>query len=235
MSNRVILGDCYDILKTIDKNSIDLILTDPPYNISRQSNFTKNSDNKKFNNISIDFGDWDQEEIDLESLMIEFKRVLKPGGVIIIFYDIWKCNNLKSIAEKLGLKQPRVCQWVKNNPVPINSKKNYLSNSIEFFFTFVKGKNPTFNSSYDKGIYNFPLCHGNERTEHPTQKPLSLIKSLIEKHSKEDDVILDPFGGSGTTAIASIETNRRYFLIEKENNYYNITISRIEQSNSKKI
>jgi len=79
------------------------------------------------------------------------------------------------------------------------------------------------------------LCHGNERTEHPTQKPLSLIKSLIEKHSKEGDVILDPFGGSGTTAIASIETNRRYFLIEKENNYYNITISRIEQSNNKKI
>ena len=235
MSNRVILGDCYEILKTIDKNSIDLILTDPPYNISRQSNFTKNSDNKKFNNISIDFGDWDQEEVDLDYLFFEFKRVMKPGGTLIIFYDIWKCNNLKSIAEKLGLKQPRVCQWVKNNPVPINSKNNYLSNSIEFFFTFVKGKNPTFNSSYDKGIYNFPLCHGNERTEHPTQKPLSLIKSLIEKHSKEDDVILDPFGGSGTTAIASIETNRRYFLIEKEDNYYNITISRIEQSNSKKI
>lgn len=235
MSNKVILGDCYEILKTIDDNSIDLILTDPPYNISRPSNFTKNSDNKKFNNISIDFGDWDQVEIDIESLMIEFKRVLNPGGTIIIFYDIWKCNSLKAIAEKLGLKQPRVCQWVKNNPVPINSKKNYLSNGIEFFFTFVKGKNATFNSSYDKGIYNFPLCHGNERTEHPTQKPLSLIKSLIEKHSKEGDVILDPFGGSGTTAIASIETNRRYFLIEKENNYYNITISRIEQSNSKKI
>ena len=235
MSNKVILGDCYEILKTINDNSIDLILTDPPYNISRPSNFTKNSDNKKFNNISIDFGDWDQVEIDIESLMIEFKRVLKPGGTIIIFYDIWKCNSLKAIAEKLGLKQPRVCQWVKTNPVPINSKKNYLSNGIEFFFTFVKGKNATFNSSYDKGIYNFPLCHGNERTEHPTQKPLSLIKSLIEKHSKEGDVILDPFGGSGTTAIASIETNRRYFLIEKENNYYNITISRIEQSNSKKI
>ena len=235
MSNKVILGDCYEILKTIDDNSIDLILTDPPYNISRPSNFTKNSDNKKFNNISIDFGDWDQVEIDIESLMIEFKRVLKPGGTIIIFYDIWKCNSLKAIAEKLGLKQPRVCPWVKTNPVPINSKKNYLSNGIEFFFTFVKGKNATFNSSYDKGIYNFPLCHGNERTEHPTQKPLSLIKSLIEKHSKEGDVILDPFGGSGTTAIASIETNRRYFLIEKENNYYNITISRIEQSNSKKI
>ena len=59
-------GDSFEIIKTIEKNSIDLILTDPPYNISRDSNFKKNSTNKKFNNISIDFGDWDQSEIDLE-------------------------------------------------------------------------------------------------------------------------------------------------------------------------
>ena len=235
MSNEVILGDCYEVLQKIDKNSIDLILTDPPYNISRPSNFTKNSDNKKFNNISIDFGDWDQEEINLDSLFFEFKRILKTGGTIIIFYDVWKSNNIKNIAEKYGFKQPRVCQWVKTNPVPINSKKNYLSNAIEFFFTFVKGKNATFNSSYDKGIYNFPLCHGKERTTHPTQKPLSLMKVLIEKHSKEGDVILDPFGGSGTTAIASIETGRNYYIIERSEEYYNLSISRIEQLNSKKI
>ena len=235
MSDKVILGDCYEVLQKIDKNSIDLILTDPPYNISRPSNFTKNSDNKKFNNISIDFGDWDQEEINLDSLFFEFKRILKTGGTIIIFYDVWKSNNIKNIAEKYGFKQPRVCQWVKTNPVPINSKKNYLSNAIEFFFTFVKGKNATFNSSYDKGIYNFPLCHGKERTTHPTQKPLSLMKVLIEKHSKEGDVILDPFGGSGTTAIASIETGRNYYIIERSEEYYNLSISRIEQLNSKKI
>jgi len=235
MSNKVIFGDCYEVLKKIDKNSIDLILTDPPYNISKKSNFKKNSDNKKFNNISIDFGDWDQEEIDLDSLFFEFKRVLKPSGTLIIFYDIWKSNNLKSIAEKHGLKQPRVCQWVKTNPVPINSKRNYLSNAIEFFFTFVKGKNATFNSSYDRGIYNLPLCHGLERTNHPTQKPLSLIKSLVEKHSKVGDLVLDPFGGSGTTAIASLEMDRNYYIIEKSEEYYNITISRLEQSNSKKI
>jgi len=229
MSNEIILGDCYELLKQIKSSSVDLILTDPPYNISRSSNFKKNSDNKKFNNISIDFGDWDQNEIDLDKLFFEFKRILKKGGTLIIFYDIWKSQNIKYFADLHEFKQPRVCQWVKTNPVPINSKRNYLSNAIEFFFTFVKGKNPTFNSSYDRGIYNFPLCHGNERTEHPTQKPLGLIKSLIEKHSNVGDLVLDPFGGSGTTAIAAIELSRDFILFEKDQSYFELSKNRIEQ------
>jgi len=229
MSNKVILGDCYEILKTLEKNSVDLILTDPPYNISRPSNFKKNSDNKKFNNISIEFGQWDESEIDLDSLFCEFKRVLKSGGTIVIFYDVWKCSNLKRIAESYGFKQPRICQWVKTNPVPINSKKNYLSNAIEFFCVFVKDKKGVFNSKYDKGIYNYPICHGHERTKHPTQKPLELMKVLIEKHSSEEDVILDPFGGSGTTAVAALQTKRKYIIIEKSTEYYNISFDRIQQ------
>lgn len=235
MWNEVILGDCYEILKNVPNNSVDLIITDPPYNISRSSNFSKNSDNKKFNNISIDFGDWDEKEIDLDKLFKEFKRVLRIGGTVIVFYDVWKCGNLKKSSVEYGFSQPRVGQWVKTNPVPINSKKNYLSNAIEFFFIFVNKKKGVFNSKYDKGIYNYPLCHGNERTKHPTQKPLSLIKNLIEKHSNENDVILDPFGGSGTTAIASLLSNRKYFLIEKSEEYFNISKLRIEQYLQNKI
>jgi DNA modification methylase len=229
MSNEIILGDCYELLKQIKSSSVDLILTDPPYNISRSSNFKKNSDNKKFNNISIDFGDWDQNEIELDKLFSEFKRILKKGGTLIIFYDIWKSQNIKYFADLHGFKQPRVCQWVKTNPVPINSKKNYLSNAIEFFFTFVKGGKSTFNSSYDKGLYNYPICHGKERTEHPTQKPLGLIKSIIEKHSNVGDLVLDPFGGSGTTAIAAIELSRDFILFEKDQSYFELSKNRIEQ------
>lgn len=228
VENQVILGDCYEVLRTIDRNSIDLILTDPPYSISKPSNFKKNSDNKKFNDISIDFGHWDQSEIDLDSLMFEFKRILKPGGSVIIFYDIWKSQNLKYFAEKNGFKQARVCQWVKTNPVPINSKVNYLSNGIEFFFTFVKGKNSVFNSQYDKGIYTYPICHGKERTKHPTQKPLSLIKSIVEKHSNINQVVLDCFAGSGTTGLACKQSDRKYILIEREIEYYNFILERLE-------
>lgn len=229
--NQIINDDCLNILPQIESNSIDLILTDPPYLISRDSNFSKGGDNKKFNVISIDFGEWDKKELNFNSLFKEWKRILKPGGTLIIFYDIWKCSELKEFAEKFGFKQPRVCQWVKTNPVPINSKINYLSNAVEFFFTFVKDKKPTFNSVYDKGIYSYPICHGKERTEHPTQKPIELIKDLILKHSKEGDIILDCFGGSGTTAAASIETQRNFILTEMDEKYYQISKERIKLSN----
>jgi site-specific DNA-methyltransferase (adenine-specific) len=227
MENKIILGDCYDVLKTIPNNSVNLIITDPPYQISRKSNFTNNSDNSKFNKISIDFGVWDHDEIDLDNLFKEFKRVLSKNGYLIVFYDVWKSQNVKVFAEKWGFKQPRVCQWVKTNPVPINSKKNYLSNSIEYFFTFVKGKNPVFNSSYDRGIYNYPICHGKERTAHPTQKPLQLIQNLIEKHSNVDDVVLDCFAGSGTTGEACVSSKRRYILIENDQNYFELIRQRL--------
>jgi len=233
--NSVINDDCLNILSKIESNSVDLILTDPPYLISRDSNFAKGSVNKKFNVISIDFGEWDKEPLNFETLYKEWKRILKTGGTLIIFYDIWKSNELKESAEKVGLKQPRVCQWVKTNPVPINSKNNYLSNAIEFFFTFVKGGKPTFNSSYDKGIYNFPICHGRERTEHPTQKPLELIKNLILKHSKEEDVVLDCFGGSGTTAVAALETLRNFILIEQDEYYCKLSKDRIKLLDKSKV
>jgi len=228
MINKVIHGDCFETIKTIEKNSIDLILTDPPYNISRESNFKKNSSNKKFNNISIDFGHWDQSEIDLETFFIESFRVLKPGGTLIIFYDIWKATKMKLFAEKAGFKQSRVCQWVKKNPVPINSKKNYLSNAIEFFFCFVKKKKATFNSEYDRGIYHYPLCHGKERTSHPTQKPLGLIEELIKKHSNVGDIILDPFSGSGTTAVASHNNERNFIVIEENIDFIDMTNERLK-------
>jgi len=227
MLNQIINGDCFKELKKIKDNSIDLILTDPPYIISKKSNF-KNSDNKKFNKHDIDFGEWDKEFFDINTLLKECFRVLKKGGYLIIFYDIWKCNDIKVSADKLGFKQPRVCSWVKTNPTPINSKINYLSNAVEYFFTFTKGSNPTFNSKYDNGIYTYPLCHGKERV-HPTQKPLKLILDLVEKHSKEGDVILDPFAGSGTTGEAAKIINRDYILIEKELEYYNLCNIRLNK------
>jgi DNA modification methylase len=180
----IVNADCFEYLKTIESNSVNLILTDPPYNISRSSNFDKVSDTAsdfmktKYSKHSIDFGDWDTN-LDLDRLFEEYYRVLKKGGTLIIFYDVWKSNDIKSMADKYKFKQPRVGQWQKTNPVPINSKLNYLSNAIEFFFTFVKGKKPTFHSVYDNGVYKYPICHGKERYDHPTQKPLALISDII--------------------------------------------------------
>lgn len=228
----VINKDCQEYIKKIQSNSIDLILIDPPYLISKDSNFKSFSEKttdqmKKKYNISIDFGEWDKESIDWDFLLSEYYRVLKNSGTIIIFYDSWKSTELKFFAEKNKFKQPRIGMWVKTNPVPINSKINYLSNAVEYFFTFVKKSKPTFNSKYDNGIYNYPICHGKERYNHPTQKPLSLISELIKKHSNEGDLVLDTFAGTGTTAHACLNLNRKYIMIERDENYFNIMKDRI--------
>lgn len=229
----IINGDCLEHLVKIESNSIDLILIDPPYLISRSSGFSNYSEDtsdelkKKYGNISIDFGEWDKVELNWDILFSEYKRVLKKSGTLLIFYDVWKSTELKYFAEKHKFKQPRVGAWIKTNPVPINSKINYLSNATEYFFTFVKGGSPTFNSKYDNAFYSFPICHGKERYDHPTQKPLSLIKDLVEKHSNPGDLVLDTFAGTGTTGHACQLLNRKYILIEKDTTYFDIIEKRL--------
>lgn len=231
----IINDDCFNYISDIKDKSIDLILTDPPYLISKKSNFKNYSDDAtkeiitKYGKHSIDFGDWDKDEIDWNLLFKEYYRILKDGGTLIFFFDIWKSTMIKDIAEKYKFKQPRVCQWQKTNPVPINSKVNYLSNATEHFFTFIKGKKPTFNSEYDNGVYRYPICHGKERLKHPTQKPLNLIMDLIKKHSNDGDLVLDTFAGSGTTGEASKLLNRNYLLIEKDENYFNLIKNRLNK------
>lgn len=229
----IINGDCLEHLVKVESNSIDLILIDPPYLISKSSGFSNYSEDtsdelkKKYGNISIDFGEWDKVELNWDILFSEYKRVLKKSGTLLIFYDVWKAAELKYFAEKHKFKQPRVGAWIKTNPVPINSKINYLSNATEYFFTFVKGGSPTFNSKYDNAFYSFPICHGKERHDHPTQKPLSLIKDLVEKHSNPGDLVLDTFAGTGTTGHACHLLNRKYILIEKDTTYFDIIEKRL--------
>jgi site-specific DNA-methyltransferase (adenine-specific) len=251
-------------LLTIPNNSIDLILTDPPYIISRDSgmnehynNVKSNEENniefvkteqdwdiyKRDNNITddenkdkymkygsiygkkycvkTDYGDWDSEfTMDiLEKFINEYYKKLKKGGTLIIFFDLWKISYLKELMEKYKFKQIRFIEWIKTNPQPRNSKINYLTNCREIALIGIKDSNPTFNSSYDNGIYNYPLQGGKQRF-HPTQKSLLLFEELIKKHSNENDTILDTFLGAGTTAIACKNTNRKFKGCEISKEYY---------------
>lgn len=236
--NKIENCDAFNFLKNIETNTINLILIDPPYIISKDSGFSKGNISKdeyksKYGKYTIDFGEWDKQELDLDNLFNQFYRILNPSGTLIMFYDIWKMQEIKEIAEKYKFKQPRLCCWNKTNPVPVNSKLNYLTNAKEYFCTFTKISKPTFNSEYDNGdyfsdTYIYPICHGKERTKHPTQKPLELIKQLVLKHSNENDVVLDCFLGSGTTAVASLETNRKFLGCEINEKYFNIAKERLK-------
>jgi site-specific DNA-methyltransferase (adenine-specific) len=251
-------------LDTIADNSINLILTDPPYIISKESGMDEHYNKVKFNEennivsikteeewehykqtnnilnddnkqnyikygsiygkkycVKTDYGNWDSDfNIDiLEQFICKYYKKLKKGGTIIIFFDIWKISYLKELLEKYNFKQIRYIEWIKTNPQPRNSSVNYLTNCREIALLGVKGGNPTFNSSYDKGIYMYPLQGGKNRF-HPTQKSLLLFEDLIKKHSNENDIILDTFLGSGTTAIACKNTNRKFKGCELSKEYF---------------
>ena len=256
--------DGMNYLKTIENNSVDLILTDPPYIISKDSGMNTHYNKVKENGennvkyvkteqewldykkqhqiqddsnkenymkygtiygrkycVKTDYGEWDSEftmEI-LEGFINEYYKKLKKGGTLIMFFDLWKISQLKDLLEKNNFKQIRFIEWIKTNPQPLNSKVNYLTNCREIALVAIKGTKPTFNSQYDNGIYMFPLQGGKNRF-HPTQKSLALFEELIKKHSNENDVVLDTFLGSGTTAIACRNTNRKFKGCEISEEYF---------------
>jgi site-specific DNA-methyltransferase (adenine-specific) len=179
--------------------------------------------------VVTDYGDWDNDftmEI-LEKFVTHYFRVLKNGGTLIIFFDIWKITPLKEIMEKAGFKQIRFIEWIKTNPQPLNSSTNYLTNCREIALLGIKKSKPTFNSKYDNAIYQYPLQGGKNRF-HPTQKSLLLFEELIKKHSNENDIVLDTFLGSGTTAIASKKNNRIYKGCEISKEYYDKIVKLLE-------
>ena len=168
----------------------------------------------------------------LDAVVQQFYRVLRPGGTCIIFFDLWKITNLKQMYERHKFKQLRFIEWVKTNPVPINSKRNYLTNSREIAIGAVKKGSCTFNSQYDNAIYKYPIYGGKDRF-HPTQKSLPLFEELLRKHSNEGDLVLDCFLGSGTTAVAALNTNRKFVGCELSEEYYNKSLERLQHYKEK--
>tara|TARA_R110000824_G_scaffold103004_3_gene244971 strand:+ start:4798 stop:5697 length:900 start_codon:yes stop_codon:yes gene_type:complete len=179
--------------------------------------------------VKTDYGKWDSEfkMEELSDFVGEFYRVLRQGGTCIIFFDIWKLSCLKEAMEDKGFKQLRFIEWIKTNPQPLNSSRNYLTNCREIALLGVKGGSPTFNSKYDNAIYEYPIQGGKYRIM-PTQKSTPLCEALIEKHSNEGDLVLDPFMGAGTTAVAAANTGRRFTGCELREDMFNQMMERIE-------
>lgn len=224
---------CFELLASLENKTIDLVLIDPPYDISRPTNFQSGEETGKDTDrfrISMDFGEWDKNFTGLEIAMRECFRVLKDGGTMICFYDLWKIETLKSYLEAAGFVQIRFIEWIKTNPVPINSKINYLTNSREVAVLGVKKSKPTFHSEYDNGIYQYPICQDKGRF-HPTQKPLALIADLINKHSNEGEIVLDCFAGSCTTGVAAVLNNRQFIGCELDAEYYEKAVQRLKDYN----
>lgn len=233
MLNTIISCDAVEGLKLIPQNSVDFILTDPPYNISeydkgpvrKVNNMYKGGFLYKYKYCNLVMAEWDFIPMN-KDIFPEMYKILRQGGSLACFYDVWKMGELRESLNQCKFHQFRLCEWVKDNPTPINSKRNYLSNAKEYFLFCVKGWSPTFNSKYDKGNYSCSLCHPPER-KHPTQKPLRLIKDIILKHTKEGDTVVDCYAGVGTTALACKQTGRNFICFEINKDYCKIAEERL--------
>lgn len=217
-----------DFFNNLSDNTIDLILTDPPYAISRKTGFAELGKNsiKRFG-VNMDFGSWDQTEIDISILSTQMYRTLKKGGTAIVFYDLWKITYLANAMIDVGFKMIRLIIWQKTNPVPLNSHRSYLTNSREVAVVGVKSGKPVFNSEYDNGIYFYPIFHSKTRM-HPTQKPIELFVDLINKHSLPKQLVVDPFLGSGTTAEAALCAGRNFSGCDISKEYVKMAQTRVD-------
>lgn len=216
MNNNIILhnGDCVEYMKTMDKKSVDLLLTDIPYNeVNRKDNGLR----------SLDKGVADSAEFDLDETLKQFMRVTK--GSIYVFCGIEQVSHIKKTFRENGLST-RLVVWNKTNPSPMNGDKIWLS-SVE---CCVYGKFPkaTFNEHCKGSVLNFPS--GRSKI-HPTQKPLKLFEKIVEVSSNEGDVVFDPFMGSGTSGVAAKNLNRKFIGCEANDEYFNLAEDRILNSN----
>ena len=224
-----------DYLKTVEKDTIALGLIDPPYVISKASGFS-NMGKKGVQKLSVyktDYGEWDNGENftmeDMRKNIHEYYRVIKKGGTFITFCDIWKISYIKEMMEEAKFKQIRLIEWIKTNPVPINSKRNYLSNCREVALLGVKGGKPTFHSQYDNALYQHAICQDRGRF-HPTQKPIKFMEELIKKHSNPGDIVLDTFAGSATTLVAAKRLGRQFMGCEMDVVCYVKALSRLNKT-----
>ena len=217
------------LIKKLPDNSIDAIITDPPYNIGNLKSY-----NIKFNNkerFSNNFGEWDKD-FNPKEYLYEFKRILKPNGNIAIFSSILLFSDYVQILNDL-FKKVNFFVWHKTNPPPKVRKNSFLS-SCEYIF--IAWDEPhIFNFKKQVEMHNFfesSICMGKERLKgkckHPTQKPLKLLKHLIEILTNKEQIILDPFMGVGSTGIAALELKRKFIGIDIDKKYFSCAKKRIK-------
>jgi DNA modification methylase len=231
--NKIACMDNMEYLKLLPDNCVDLVVTDPPYNVSQRKNM-------KFNGrfMTKNFGSWDFG-FDPRPVLEELKRVLKPNGQIYLFCATKQIQEyMQILLDKWFFRNLLV--WYKTNPPPRLSKTNFVF-STEYIIYAIneigKVTDSTFNFKKHSEMHNVFITtslRGKERIKdennhilHPTQKPLSILKKLIEISSNPGDIVLDVFMGTGSTAVAAKELGRNFLGCEIDKKYVNCAENRI--------
>ena len=239
-------GDCINVLKDIDDNSVDLIFADPPYFLSNGGISCKAG-----KMVSVNKADWDKSkgvDKDFEftfDWLSECKRVLKDTGSIWISGTMHNIYQVGFALQKLDYKILNEISWFKPNAPP-NLSCRYFAHSHETLIWARKDQESRHKFNYDlmkewddkisesgkqmRSVWNIPLTPQQEKKsgKHPTQKPIELLKRIILSTTEKGDLVLDPFNGSGTTGLVSKLYNRRYIGIDLEKTYLDLTLKRIK-------
>lgn len=245
--NKILQGDCIETLKKLPENSIDLIFADPPYNMQLEDDLIR-YEGTKFDGVDDAWDKFPTLEAYAEfctQWITECKRVLKKNGSLWIIGSFQNIYKIGSILQDMGFWIINDIVWSKSNPVP-NFSGTRFTNAHETILWVVKDKKakPTFNyktmKDYNggkqmKSVWEIPLCTGNERLKdenghkvHSTQKPEEILKRIILSTSKEGDIVLDPFFGTGTTGAVAKKYNRNFVGIEMDETYCKAAQERID-------
>lgn len=225
---RIYNNDFKKVLFDISDNSIDAIITDIPYNISRDNNFKTMKDREGRNGI--DFGEWDKN-FNVEDILLLTPKLNKNGS-LILFHAFEQYGDILNLLQPiLNLKDKII--WQKTNPMPRNRDRRYVSNIEMASWWTVKNAKWTFNrqnENYDGCILTYPSeSGGGQKRYHPCQKSLKMMENIILRHTNKNDIVFDPFMGSGTTGVACLRLNRKFIGCEVERKYFEISQKRLDE------
>ncbi len=244
---RIYQGDCIEVLQKIPRKSIDLIFADPPYNLQLKNELYRPNQTKVdgVNDEWDKFSSIDEYDKFTRKWLNECRNVMNDNATIWVIGSYHNIFRVGKIMMDLGFWILNDVQWYKTNPMP-NFRGVRFTNATETLIWAKKSENQKkyiFNHQVMKqlnggkqmtSVWQIPLCTGNERIKndkgkkaHSTQKPEELLKRVILSSTKENDIVLDPFSGSGTTCAVAKKLNRRAIGIEKEQSYIEISKKRL--------
>ena len=229
-------GDCIEKMKAIPAQSVNLLLTDPPYNLGlfmkgRGTNMGK----LRENHFAV--SGWDQLGTDewvssMDAFFEGASRVMKKRGSMIVFMSLIKVQSIIDLAVGHGFYYKTTGIWHKTNPIPRNMNLQFVNSTEAWLYFTFNAATGTFNNK-GRVEHDFvetsvvPLTE-KKLGKHPTQKPLGLMKHFVELLTNAGDVVFDPFMGSGSSGVAAVQLGRKFVGIELSKAYYDLSKKRIE-------
>lgn len=236
--------DCLEGLKFIDDSSIDIVMTDIPYNISQKKVIDRTRiDNRKLHRdgkkkvLNFNYGDWDFFDSNtaffefISEVFVEVYRTMKDSASMYMWVPRDEVSFIEYLLKDIGFHVRSTLVWCKTNPCPQIYKVGYMS-STEFCIFATKQKGAKHYWNVERGqrqsYWMKPICQGNERTGHPTQKRLDIAEDMILQSAQKGNILLDCFAGSGTFAIAAYNNGLKFICFEKDKDIFKMGHKRVE-------